>query len=576
MRRHRHSIRNKIIIWAMGFALVLALSVASLSYVLSVRYLRENQQQSALTNIHLLGNELDTDISSVITFAGWICLDSTLSNYLQTVDRSYAKDPLAGKKLSLSAWNHLNNEFNIIGVRNHVDRVLISTPDGSRYLQSVSGGNAQGAINGPVTIMDTLFFDELVTAPSYKWLGPTDNPLTRTGNPRILPVIRPIYSSSSSIVIGWVYLDIPERVITNSLKSFVLAGDDALYLTFSAGETFRYDGSALVKERIPQGVISYTLPNTGWILSYLPSESALTGRMHFYKLMILLIMAVILFAGLILSLILQRTITRPVGLLIKRLEKIGQGDFSRDSALEWNNELGEIGKGINSLSENVSELMEKRLQDEKSRHDLEYQVLQSQINPHFLYNTLNTIKWMATIQGSEGIADMSTSLSRLMKNIAKSSEDLISIRDEFSLVDDYFTIMKYRYGGTIELEYITDDEALLDARINRFSLQPIVENAIFHGIEPKGSAGKIIIHLYRDGENVLIDVTDNGVGMNEAAIKSVLSGESQTSTEFFRQIGVYNVNERIKYTFGAGYGITIESEPGVYTTMHFTLPGDRR
>ncbi len=556
----------------MGFALVLALSVASLSYVLSVRYLRENQQQSALTNIHLLGNELDTDISSVITFAGWICLDSTLSNYLQTVDRSYAKDPLAGKKLSLSAWNHLNNEFNIIGVRNHVDRVLISTPDGSRYLQSVSGGNAQGAINGPVTIMDTLFFDELVTAPSYKWLGPTDNPLTRTGNPRILPVIRPIYSSSSSIVIGWVYIDIPERVVTNSLKSFVLAGDDALYLTFSAGETFRYDGSALVKERIPQGVISYTLPNTGWILSYLPSESALTGRMHFYKLMILLIMAVILFAGLILSLILQRTITRPVGLLIKRLEKIGQGDFSRDSALEWNNELGEIGKGINSLSENVSELMEKRLQDEKSRHDLEYQVLQSQINPHFLYNTLNTIKWMATIQGSEGIADMSTSLSRLMKNIAKSSEDLISIRDEFSLVDDYFTIMKYRYGGTIELEYITDDEALLDARINRFSLQPIVENAIFHGIEPKGSAGRITIHTYKKDDNVIIDVTDNGVGMTKDAIADVLSGASQTSTEFFRQIGVYNVNERIKYTFGENYGISIESEPGVYTTMRFTLP----
>ncbi len=556
----------------MGFALILALSVASLSYVLSVRYLKENLQQSSLTNIHVLGNELDSDVGSVLTFASWICLDSTLSNYLVTVERAYSSDPHTGKKLSLSAWNHLNNEFNIIGVRNHVDRVLISTPEGNRYLQSVSSGTAQGAVNGPETIMNTDYFEEFVSSPSCRWVGPLDNPLTKSGNPRILPVIRPIYSASSSIVIGWVYLDIPERVITSSLKSFVLAGDDALYLTFSEGLSYRYDGSALVKENVPAGVISYTLPDTGWIISYLPSESVLTGRMHFYKLMILLIFMVILLAGVILSFILQRTITRPVGLLIKRLDEIGRGDFSRDGTLEWNNELGEIGRGINSLSENVSELMEKRLQDEQARHDLEYQVLQSQINPHFLYNTLNTIKWMATIQGSEGIADMSTSLSRLMKNISKSSEDLISIREEFALVDDYFTIMKYRYGGTIELEYEIDDETLLDEKINRFSLQPIVENAIFHGIEPKGSAGKITIHLYRSSEDVMIDVTDNGVGMTQEAIKQVLSGENQAGTEFFKQIGVYNVNERIKYTFGENYGITIESEPSVYTTMRFTLP----
>ncbi len=556
----------------MGFAMFLALSVASLSYVLSVRYLKENQQQSALTNIHVLGNDLDSEIGSVLIFANWIRLDSTLENYLQTVNRSYAQDEHLGKKLSLSAWNHLNNEFNIIGVRNYVDRVIISTPDGKQFLQSISGGDAQGSLGSPITIMDTVFFDELVTDPSYQWIGFVDNPLTKSGNPRVLPVVRPIYSSSSSIVLGWVYLDIPEKVITNALRNFVLTEDDALFLTFSQGHSYRYMGGTLVKAAVPEGVIAYTLPDSGWIISYLPSEKALTSRMNFYRMMILLIFTIILFAGLILSFVLQRTITRPVNLLIGRLEKIGQGDFSRDAGLEWNNELGEIGKGINSLSKNVSDLMETKLKDEQERHELEYQVLQSQINPHFLYNTLNTIKWMATIQGSDGIADMSTSLSRLMKNISKSTEDLIPISDEFSLVDDYFTIMKYRYGGTIELEYQTDDESLLHEKINRFSLQPIVENAIFHGIEPKGSAGKIFIHTYRLNGNVIIDVTDNGVGMTPEAIESVLSGETQTSTEFFKQIGVFNVNERIKYTFGEGYGITIESEPSVYTTMRFTLP----
>ncbi len=572
MHTKKHSIRNKIVIWAVGFSLVLALAVATVSVVLSSRYLRQNQQQSALTNIHVLGNDLDSDINRVLTFSNWICLDNTIGNYLNTVERAYSQDVASGRKLSLNAWNHLNNEFNIVGVRNAVDRVIIATPTGSQFLQAISSGDAQSVSNVPMTIMDTHFFDEFITAPSFKWTGPYDNPLSRIGNPKVLPVIRPIYSSSSSAIIGWVYMDIPISVITDSLKSFVLSEDDALYITFSEGCTYRYISGTLSKDKVPAEAISYQLPHTGWVLSYLPSRIALLSRMRSYQLLIVLIFMVILFGGVVLSVSLHRTITKPVNRLIARLDKIGQGDFSRDEKIEWNNELGEIGRGINNLSENVSDLMEKRLLDEKAKHDLEYQILQSQINPHFLYNTLNTIKWMATIQGSEGISDMSTALSRLMKNISKGTENLISLKDEFSLVDDYFTIMKYRYGGTIDLEYITDDEVLLDQSINRFSLQPIIENSIFHGIEPKGSAGKITIHTYKDDGNVIIDVTDNGIGMSREAIDKVLSGESQTSTEFFKQIGVYNVNERIKYTFGENYGIRIESKEGEYTTTRFVLP----
>ncbi len=572
MQTKRHSIKFKIILWAVGFALILALSVASVSYILSIRYLRQNQQQSALTNIHILGNDLDSDISSVLTFANWIRLDSTLSNYLRTVDRIYEGDVQAGKKLSLSAWTHLNNEFNIIGARNHVDRVIVSTVHGTQFLQAISTADAQSVTDVPMTVMDSDFFTDLISSTSYEWVGFVDNPLSRNGNPRVLPVIRPIYSSASSATLGWVYLDIPERVVTKSLKSFVLARDDALYLSLNPYQSYQFDGKDLIRSTVPDGVISYTLPDTGWVLSYLPSKSALSNRIRSYQLLIISIFMVIMLAGVALSILLHRTITRPVDRLIMRLDKIGQGDFSRDETIEWNNELGEIGRGINNLSENVSELMKKRLMDEKSRHDLEYQILQSQINPHFLYNTLNTIKWMATIQGSEGIADMSTALSRLMKNISKGSDNLITLKEEFSLVDDYFTIMKYRYGGTIEIAYKTDDEKLLDQLINRFSLQPIVENAIFHGIEPKQSAGKILIHTYARSGDVVIDVTDNGVGMSEESIEAVLSGAGKSSNDFFKQIGVYNVNERIRYTFGENYGITIRSKIGEYTTMSFVLP----
>ncbi|RKM53839.1 sensor histidine kinase [Butyrivibrio sp. X503] len=574
MRTKKHTLRNKIIIWALGFALILALLVAAASFSLSFRYLKKNQQQAALTNIQLLGNEIDDEIRAAMTFANWVCLDSTLGGYLLNVENYYATNEQAGRKLSVTTWDHLNNEYNIVGVRDIVNRIIVSTPSGDQYLQSLSGGDTQSVADTAHKIMESEYFSDLISTRGYTWIGPIINPLMNSGNDEVIPVFKTVQSPSSYETIGWIYMDIPESRITSKLKSFNLEDDEALFITFSGGNTFKFDGENLIRADKQGEVISYVMPSCDWEISYLPSEKALRNRMKYYGLVIFMIVQIIVLAGALLTFLLHRTITKPVLQIVDRLDLIGAGDFSRDEKIEWDNELGDIGKGINNLAENVSALMEKRLLDEKAKQDLEYRVLQSQINPHFLYNTLNTIKWMATIQGSDGIADMSTALSRLMKNIAKGTENLITLRDEFALVDDYFTIMKYRYGGTISLDYITDDESLLDKKINRFSLQPIVENAIFHGIEPKGNSGKIVIHTLKKGDKLLIEVTDNGVGMSDEAIESVLNGESKTSTEFFKQVGTYNVNQRIKYTFGEEYGIEITSKLGEYTTMRFVLPLD--
>ncbi|SFU77070.1 sensor histidine kinase [Butyrivibrio sp. INlla21] len=574
MRTKKHTLRNKIIIWALGFALILALAVAAASFSLSFRYLKRNQHQSAMTNIQLLGSEIDDEIKTAMTFTNWICLDTTLGGYLQNVENYYNTNEQAGRRLSVTTWDHLNNEYNIVGIRDIVNRVIVSTPSGDQYLQSLSGGDTQSVADISHKIMESEHFSELLNGKGYTWIGPIQNPLMKSGNELIIPIIKSVQSASSYEMIGWIYMDIPVSRLTSKIKSFNMEEDEALFITFSEGNTFKFDGENLVRADKQGDVISYILPNSGWEISYLPSAKALQNRMNYYGLVIFMIVQIIVLAGALLSVILHKTITGPVSQIVDRLDLIGAGDFSRDEKIEWDNELGDIGTGINNLAANVSALMEKRLLDEKAKQDLEYRVLQSQINPHFLYNTLNTIKWMATIQGSDGIADMSTALSRLMKNIAKGTENLITLRDEFALVDDYFTIMKYRYGGTISLEYITDDEALLDKKINRFSLQPIVENAIFHGIEPKGTSGKIVIHTYQKEDKLIIEVTDNGVGMSEEAIKSVLNGESNTSTEFFKQVGTYNVNQRIKYTFGEEYGIEITSKLGEYTTMRFVLPMD--
>jgi two-component system sensor histidine kinase YesM len=217
--------------------------------------------------------------------------------------------------------------------------------------------------------------------------------------------------------------------------------------------------------------------------------------------------------------------------------------------------------------------MNQRIKDERQKKDYEYKMLQSQINPHFLYNTLNSIKWMATIQNAPGIAEMTTALSRLLKNISKGTTSLVSLKQELSLLNDYFTIQQYRYGGTIKLHYNIEDESLTSCQILNFTLQPLVENAIFHGIEPKGNAGNIEIHIYQDqNTDIHIDVTDDGVGMDPDVAARLLDSEAPTESSFFKEIGIRNVHKRLQYEFGSNYGLSVTSLPDQFTTISILLP----
>lgn len=324
-------------------------------------------------------------------------------------------------------------------------------------------------------------------------------------------------------------------------------------------------------------LVTCPLGENGWTISLLLSEQDYSAQTQAYLLIIYGIVIVIILMGFLLAWLLDRTISQPVNRLSDRIRCISEGDFSRDETIEGNDELGHIGHGINYMSENVQLLMERRVADEKQKKDLEYQILQSQINPHFLYNTLNSIKWMATIQNAPGIAEMTTSLARLMKNVAKGTAAQIPLKEELALVNDYVLILKYRYGGNLTVAYDITDEALSDCLIHRFSLQPLVENALFHGIEPKGCPGLITITAERTmnagGDDLLlISVTDNGIGMDEETIRQVLLEEGRTSADFFKQLGIHNVHTRIQYAFGPNYGITIQSKIGKYTTMMIRLP----
>ncbi len=577
MKYYFKSIRFKIIAIILSLCAVIAIAVAILSYMITRQHLTESQQQSAYINLQLIGSEISSDLSSAIGFSNWLLLDSDVEAYLTGISDFGSDNIVERRRFTMDIWKHLNDEYALSASHDIITRFIASTPDGSNFIHVASvPGSTTMAI--PDSIMRMDCYDELMSSYGYNFTGLYTSPIAPSYSVPVIPVIRPVKSSRSPVTIGFIYVEISSDIITKHLGNIDLPKDSELYITFADRITYRYEEGTYTEAALPDGLTTYRLPDKNISLSLLPSASELMARTKDQLIIIIMILLFILFAGVVTYALLQHMITVPVDALLSKLSKVGNGNFTRDETIEWENELGEIGKGINDLTDNVSALIKNKVDDERTRQALEYRILQSQVNPHFMYNTLNTIKWMATIQGADGIADMSTALSRLLKNVSKGTENLIPLRDEKALLDDYYTIMKYRYGGTIELDYEIEDETLLDCMVNRFSLQPIVENAIFHGIEPKGSAGRIVIHIYSkkdetDGEdNLIIDVTDNGVGMDEETIKRIIKGDESSSNDFFKDVGVANVASRIAFTFGERYGLKAYSKPGSYTTMRFILP----
>ncbi len=603
------TIKGTILSITTGTTFLITLIAVGVCFFVFQTLLRQNQIQSVEFNLQLVANNVASDMKDLVYFTRWCTSNGDITGYLETFkDKGplavVSRDDKGLKTVAINAYDRLREEYRNTAPSRYITRLIVSNNTSTNLLQILDTSGDTSAYRAD-SLRQWEYFVPLLESPNLSWTGIVNDPFYQNFQEiPIIPVIRPVHSNYGSDMIGWVYVSISSRVITDHLKSFPLPDDSQLYLTIGE-RLYRIQGSSF--EEMPQAfhvlsreqvegvgtgtlvetistdsgsketLITRSLGQDGWYIHQILSRQQMEKQQTVYLLLIAAICGGILSLGLFMVFSLNRTISQPVSKIQKKIGEIAQGDFSRDSSIEWNHELGDIGKGINTLSHNVVNLMEKRIDDEKQKKDLEYQILQSQINPHFLYNTLNSIKWMATIQGASGIAEMTTALARLLKRVAKGAATVITLQEELDLVKDYFLIQQYRYGGSITIEYQIESDDLYHCMIHRFTLQPIIENALFHGIEPKGSAGKILVEAvtltHEDQKDLRISITDNGVGMSQETIDKVLhQSPSKKSADFFRQVGIANVNQRIQYDYGPDYGISIASEVGVYTTMTILIP----
>ena len=246
-----------------------------------------------------------------------------------------------------------------------------------------------------------------------------------------------------------------------------------------------------------------------------------------------------------------------------------RGEQFSFSAVGGAKEISDLSHAFSHMVERIKGLMEQVRREEVSLRKTELKALQAQINPHFLYNTLDSIAWLCEEKNSEGAAEMVTALARLFRISISKGHELIPIGREIEHAKSYLWIEKFRYNDRFTYHFEVDERATA-FYCNKITLQPIIENAIYHGVTRSVDEGEIYIRVYCDGDTVVFEVEDNGVGMSPEQLHDIMSREPSDKTG----IGVKNVNDRIRIYFGDAYGMTIESEPDEGTRV--TIRIDRK
>lgn len=268
----------------------------------------------------------------------------------------------------------------------------------------------------------------------------------------------------------------------------------------------------------------------------------------------------------------SRTITQPMERLISTMESVESGNLSPQTE-EFYGEMAILSQKFNHMVRRIEAMFTESKEQEREKHKMEMLALQSQINPHFLYNTLNSIRWLSELQGADKVTQMLDELVNLLRFAAEDTGEFITVGREVEFIKSYIRILNFRYFERFSFVLDIQEEAK-PFMIPRFIVQPLVENAVLHGFDSNDICATVRIDVHLEGDELLLCVTDDGKGLAPEKIEEILSTERK-SERSLNKIGVYNVNQRIKLVYGKEHAIKIDSMEGCYTKVTIRIPAQR-
>lgn len=334
-------------------------------------------------------------------------------------------------------------------------------------------------------------------------------------------------------------------------------------LSTSSGQSFTVDDT--------KGKRIYSVQDTGlgWKIVGVTYSDDLIANKSSIQHSILLYALLGIGISIVISLLLSLHLTKPIKRLQRDMKQVELGNFHIQTSLEEDNEINQLGQSFNVMVNEIKHLMDETVQNSEQKRKAELLLLHAQINPHFLYNTLDSIIWMAEQEKHEEVVDMTSALAKMFRASITRDQELVSIRVEIEHIRQYLFIQKMRYRE--QLDYVFDIPShILHYKTVKILLQPFIENAIYHGIRSKTTPGIIYISAWQEDEQLIFEVRDNGLGMSAERLAEVTQGTVATNTQ--HGIGIGNVNERIQLYFGTTYGMTMTSILGEGTIVTIRVP----
>jgi two-component system sensor histidine kinase YesM len=368
-----------------------------------------------------------------------------------------------------------------------------------------------------------------------------------------------------------VIVDDHKQVIYDSGEQMIgvnLADDEAVR---KAAET---QGSfPLVKDGKPYLISYSTSVNTGWtVLIYIPTK-VLTAEATKTRNITILVTIIIIGFALFISIIISYALTRPLRKMASLMKEVQGGNLNVGFNVKYRDEIGLLGNHFNRMIMRIKQLIDEVYTGQKRKREAEIKVLQSQINPHFIYNTLETIRMMAEINEDEKVASMAYMLGSLLRYSIINGMETVTVAQELEHLENYIYLQNVRFKDKFQLVVLLADE-LKQYQILKLMLQPIVENAIYHGLENKEGHSEITIQSYEDESFLYLTISDNGEGIDRNALYQLNDRISNPSSQADSKhgIGLSNVNDRIQLYYGDEYGLRVESTEGQGTRITLRLP----
>jgi two-component system, sensor histidine kinase YesM len=322
-------------------------------------------------------------------------------------------------------------------------------------------------------------------------------------------------------------------------------------------------------------IIYDTIGVNKWKVAAVFPTDEILKKANYIKLVTVIVILILTVIAILIANFLAKYITNPVSVLVSQTKQINENNLNIAFSHNGPREIGILTTALDELMVKIKTLLEQIRLEQDEKRQLEFSVMHAQINPHFLYNTLYSIKGLSDMGMNQEASSMITALSNFFRISISRGKEIISLEEEIAHIQNYLIIQEMRYGDDFSYE-ITIDPQLLPCRIVKLTLQPLIENAIYHGVKQKRGKGSIFVKGYEQDEIVYLEVIDNGTGIEREKLKTIqeeLANKSSHSPTI--GIGLKSVHERIRLHFGESYGLTIESEIGTGTKSVVRIPKTR-